>query len=313
MMTAVLIPELTPDQRCRAGRDILTFRHRLDETGLFSDVALGRLIDETPSEQILIRTPGRRSVEPWVIGEAGLSKGFELLAAARRGHLWIEIPAVQNIRYARVFDRLMDEFASGIGLNLLEADARVVIASPNMNAMFHVDASETMVLQVRGHEMVQVHAPQSPQLEEVLLEAIVCQGASADLSTDFALRYGATPIPLVGGDAAWWPLHSPHRTVTGEGLNVSLSVMFASPRTRQSNGVIYTNSFLRRALGLNPASNLTPQLLQPLYLAASDLLRRLTGPVRPSPNRVPRFLVDVQAPGCIRWRRNHPDLVRRAA
>lgn len=312
-MTAVLIPELTPDQRCRAGRDILTFRHRLDETGLFSDAALARLIDETPGEDILIRTPGRRSAEPWMVGEVGLSKGCDLLAAARRSTLWIEIPVVQNIRYARVFDRLMDEFANRMRLVLVEADARVIIASPNLSAAFHVDATETMILHVRGNELMQVHAPRGPQLEEERLEAILRQEAPGDLSGDLALRRGATPVPLAGGEAAWWPLHSPHRTVTGEALSVSLSVIFASPKTRQANGVVYTNSFLRRTLGLNPVSRLTPKMIQPLYLAVSEVLRRLARPVRPTQLPAARFLVDVTTPSCIRWRRNHADPVRRAA
>ena len=309
-MAATLLPDLTPAQRRRAGREILKFHHRLEETGLFSDAALARLIDETPRERISIRTvAGAES--PWIAGEAGRLNGAELVAAARKGRLWIVAPTAGNIRYCRVFARLMDEFAHAMGLKVLDAEAEVVIASPRMGAAFHVDSAETMVLHVRGCETVQVHPPRG--LGEKRLEAILRAEESADLPAGQGLEAGATPVALQPGEAAWWPLHSPHRTVNGEGLNVSVAVAFASPKSRRVNGVVYTNGFLRRRLGLHPVSSRTPGLLQPAYLAAAQLLRSLRpNGAAPAPP-TPRFEVDLDAPGCIRWRKGERPGTRRAA
>ncbi len=312
-MTTVLLPDLTPAKRATAGREVLTFRHRLDETGLFSDAALARLIDETPADKVTIRTRGRRTAESWISGGAGQLDGAGLIAAARKGHLWIEMPVVQNIRYARVFDRLMDEFGHALGLRLLEADAQVVIASPNMDAVFHVDTVETMALHVRGQEVLQVHAPAAPQLHEQRLEAILRDEAPADLPTDQNLAIGATPILLRSGEAAWWPLHSPHRSVSGGELNVWMAVNFVSTRTQRANGIVVTNGFLRRALGLSGNLHFSPNLLLPLYLIVAKLLKRLPGPgaVRAKPRA--RFEVDLRAPGCIRWHGRAGETARRAA
>lgn len=312
-MTTVLLPDLTPAKRANAGREVLTFRHRLDETGLFSDAALARLIDETPGDRITIRTRGRRTTESWIRGEAGHLDGADLIAAARKGHLWIEMPAVQNIRYARVFDRLMDEFGHALGLRLLEADAQVVITSPNMDAVFHVDTVETMALHVRGQEILQVHAPAAPQLHEERLEAILRDEAPADLSADQNLSQGATLILLRAGEAAWWPLHSPHRSVSGGDLNVWMAVNFVSTASQRANGIVHTNGLLRRLFGLRGDLHLTPSLVLPLYLIFAKLLKRLSRPLAAGPKAMSRFEVDLRAPGCIRWRQQPGEVARRTA
>jgi hypothetical protein len=314
-MAATLLPDISPAQRRRAGREVLTFHHRLDETGLFSDAALARLIDETPRDRLTIRTVGPSPSGHWILGEARGQTGAELVAAARKGRLWIEVPACANIRYARVFLRLMDEFAHAMGLTVLEADARVVIASPRMDAAFHVDCAEAMVLHVRGDETVQVSRPKGSQIGERRLEAILRDEASADLPPDRALVEGATPVVLHEGEAAWWPLHSPRRVVNGADLNVSVTVSFASPRTQRMNGVVYTNGFLRRRFGLHLLSSRTPGLLQPAYLAVARFLQSLKppGPAFAMPSPTPRFEVDLAAPGCIRWRKGERPRTRRAA
>ncbi|HEX5378050.1 MAG TPA: hypothetical protein VFW47_05725 [Phenylobacterium sp.] len=312
-MAATLLPDLTPAQRRRAGREVLKFHHRLDETGLFSDAALARLIDETGRDRLVIRTVGTSAAEPWIAGEAGDQNGAALVAAARKGRLCIVAPVAGNIRYCRVFARLMDEFAHAMGLKVLDAEAQVVIASPRMGAAFHVDSAETMVLHVRGGETVQVCPPRGPGLGERRLEAIVREEAPADLPADRRLAADATPVVLQPGEAAWWPLHSPHRTVNGEGLNVSVTVTFASPSSRRANGVVYTNGFLRRRFGLRPVSSRTPGLLQPAYLAAARLLQSLRPQVVAAARPAPRFEVDLDAPGCIRWRKGERPRPRRAA
>ena len=98
-MAATLLPDLTPSQRRRAGRDILKFHHRLDETGLFSDGALARLLDETPRDRLSIRTACAEADEPWIAGEAGRLSGAELVSAIRlvhQGGLYLHTPEVSS-------------------------------------------------------------------------------------------------------------------------------------------------------------------------------------------------------------------------
>ena len=78
-----------------------------------------RLIDGTPRDRLSIRTASAEADEPWIAGDAGRLSGAELVAAARKGRLWIVAPTGGDIRYSRVFARLMDEFAHAMGLKVL--------------------------------------------------------------------------------------------------------------------------------------------------------------------------------------------------
>jgi len=302
-MAVTLLHDLSFAAHRRAGRDTLVFRHRLEETGLFSDLNVGRLIDETPRGAIAVRTLGYSGPEPWISGAPGRLSGAELLDAARRGRLQIALPGTVDIRFGRVFSRLMDEFAWTAGLKSVEPSIRILVTSPGLATAFHVDSGEALRFLVRGTETLQVQSHLASRLGEHRLEAILRAQAPADLPGDAELTDGATPLTLKAGDAAWTPLHAPHRMLNGRDLNVSALVTFDSPRARRANGVVYTNGVLRRRLGLHPDSSRTPGLLQPAYHAAAQVLQGLARQAvavdRADP---PRFVVDLDAPGCIRWR-----------
>jgi len=302
----MLLPELSHDQRRRAGREIVRFRHRLEETGLFTDQALARLIDETPREMLTICTMRENPPpqETWIAGEAGSLSGAEPIAAARIGKLWVSPRSAmtRHPRYARVFTRLMDEFAAETGIRVLSADAAVLVSSPRMGIFFHVDPAETMLLHVRGHKTLHVYPPKPENVSEQALEAILLKETLSDLPYAPTMEAEAAHVDLAPGEALYWPLHAPHRVTNGDDLNVSVSVEFSSPRSRLQNGVFYTNGVLRRRLGVNPRSRGTPAVLQPAYLAAAKLLKTLLPAGTAERDHARRFDVDLSAPDCIRWR-----------
>ena len=302
----MLLPELSPEQRGRAGREIVKFRHRLEETGLFTDAALARLIDETPREMLTVCTMRENppANETWIAGEAGDLSGAELVAAARTGKLWFSPRSAmtRHPRYARVFQRLMDEFAAETGIRVLSADAAVLISSPRMGIFFHVDPAETMLMHVRGHKTLHVYPPTPEAVSEQALEAILLKETLSDLPYDPAMEAEAAHVALAPGETLYWPLHSPHRVTNGDDLNVSVSVEFSSPRSRLQNGVFYTNGVLRRRLGIRPRSRGTPEILHPAYLAAAKLLKTVVPAGTVERDHARRFDVDLSAPDCIRWR-----------
>jgi hypothetical protein len=302
----MLLPELSPDQRRRAGAEIVKFRHRLEETGLFTDPALARLIDETPREMLTVCTMREDppADETWIAGEAGDLSGAELVAAARTGQLWISPRSAMTRHplYARVFARLMDEFSAETGIRVLSADAAVLVSSPRMGIFFHVDPAETMLMHVRGHKTLHVYPPTAETVTEQALEAILLKETLSDLPYSPALEAQAAHVALEPGEALYWPLHAPHRVTNSDDLNVSVSVEFSSPRSRLENGVFYTNGVLRRRLGLAPRSRGTAKLLQPAYLAAATLLKTVLPAGTVERDHARRFDVDLASPGCVRWR-----------
>ena len=306
-MTDRILPPLSADQKKIARKEILRFNHRLEDTGLFTDGALARLLDEHPRDELTICTmrPNPPADQPWIAGEAGNLSGAELVEAARKGALWVSPRSAmtRNPRYRVVFDQLMGEFSKETGLPYLTADAAVLISSPNMGIFFHVDPAETMLWHVRGHKTIHVYPPRQDIVTEAALEAILMKENLSDLPWSGSFEDHGLPVMLEPGQAAFWPQHSPHRVVNGDDLNVSISVEFSSPQSMLTNSVFYTHGRLRRATGWAPKSRGPLQALAPAYLLAAKALKTWAPPANNVERaHVRRFDVDLSAPGCIRWR-----------
>ncbi len=291
----------------KAKTEIVRFNHRLAETGLFTDEALARLLDETPRDQITICTmPPRPPADVrWIAGDAPGLDGAGLVEAARRGRLWVSPRSAmtKHPTYRKVFSQLMDEFVKATGMRVVSADGAVLISSAQMGVFFHVDHVETMLWHIRGTKTILVYPPKEEIVSEQALEAILLKENLSDLPWTKSMDDQAVPVTLTGGQAVSWPVHSPHRVLNGDDLNVSISIEFSTPRSMLTNGVLYTNGTLRRRLGLTPVSRRTPAVLKPAYWAASRAIKALAPPKNNvERDHVRQFNVDLSAPHCIRWR-----------
>ena len=215
--------------------EIVRFNHRLAETGLFTDEALAKLLDETPRDQITICTmPPRPPADVrWIAGEAPGLDGAGLVEAARRGRLWVSPRSAmtKHPTYRKVFTQLMDEFSKATGMRVLSSDAAVLISSANMGIFFHVDPAETMLWHIRGTKTMMVYPPREEIVTEHALEAILLKETLSDLPWTPAMDKEAVSVTLKGGEAVSWPIHSPHRVLNGDDLNVSISIEFSTPRS----------------------------------------------------------------------------------
>jgi hypothetical protein len=318
-MNAPLITGLEPQDKVRIGQEIVRFNHRLAETGLFTDEALARLIDEHPRRELTVCTMAQNPPpdQTWIAGDANDLSGAQLVEAARRGALWVSPRSAmtKSPRYRAVFDKAMADFAKATGLHILTADAAVLLSGPKMGIFFHVDPAETMLWHVRGTKTIYVYPPKEEHVTEQALEAILLKETLSDLPYRAEMEAGVAPVALQPGEAAFWPMHSPHRVINGDNLNVSVSVEFSTPRSMLTNGVFYTNGVLRRRLGMKPVSRTIPDVLKPAYWAVAKSLRILA----PSKSNIERdhtrqFDVDLSAPGCVRWREGFgPKALERAA
>lgn len=299
--------------------EIVRFNHRLAETGLFTDAALARLIDEFPRDEVTICTmsPSPRPDVRWIAGDAPGLDGEALVEAARRGRLWVSPRSAmtKHPKYKRVFDQVMGEFAKATGLAVLKADAAVLISSARMGIFFHVDPAETMLWHIRGHKTILVYPPREEIVTEQALEAILLKETLSDLPWREDMEPLAVAVDLAPGEAVSWPIHSPHRVLNGNDLNVSVSVEFTTPRSMMTNGVFHTNGVLRRKLGVNPVSRHTPEILKPAYWAAAKAMKVAgIGKASVERNHTRQFDVDLSIPGCIRWRPGFgPEAIKQAA
>jgi hypothetical protein len=315
-----LLAGWTPEHRKNYGREILRFNNRLEETGLFTDEALGRLLDEHPRENIDICTMQRNPPpeQVWIAGEANDLCGLEIVEAVRKGALWASarMAMVTHPRYRPVLDRMFEEFSRAIGRRIYSVSASVLISGPQMGIFFHVDPAETMLWHIRGTKTLYVYPATDEGLPERALEAILLKENLSDAPYRPEMEQVVTPVHLGPGECAAWPLHGPHRVLNGPDLNVSVSCEYSTLESFLTNGVFYANGRLRRATGLQPRSRKTPLAVAPAYWLAAKALRTLAPPKHNVEAAHPRqFDVDLSAPDCIRWREGYgPDgEVREAA
>jgi len=137
----------------------------------------------------------------------------------------------------------------------------------------------------------------------------------SDLPWRPEMEADAVPVTLTAGQAVSWPIHSPHRVLNGNDLNVSISIEYTTPRSMLANGVFYTNGVIRRRTGLSPTTRGTPDVLKPAYWAAAKALKTFSPPkTNVERNHERQFDVDLSAPDCIRWRPGFgPQVQKKAA
>ena len=306
MTAAPLLPAWTSEQKRHLREGIVTFEHRLADTGLFTDEALARMIDAHPRAMLDVCTMRKNPPpnERWVAGDPGDLTGAQLVEAIRRGSLWVSLRQGMNVHAQPVLDGLMAEFAGEADAKVLSAKASILISGPDMGIFFHVDTSETMLWHVRGHKTMLVYPPTEDFIPEAALEAILHKETLSDAPWLPEMEAHVRRVPLSPGQAAHWELNAPHRVLNGPDLNVSVSMEYATPHSRAVNGTYWFNGFLRRRLGLQLSSRRTPRALRPIWWVASVIAKRLFADKAKNAecNHVRQFDVDLSRPDAIRWR-----------
>ncbi len=290
---------------------VVRFRHRLNDTGLFTDEALARLIDEQPRDRFDVLTMRRNPPggERWTAGEAGGLSGAEILQAVKTGALWVSCRKAMELhpRYKPAFRQAMAEYSAEVGQPILSASASILISGPQMGIFFHADAADTMLWHMRGTKTMLVYPATDDFISERAMEAILLKETLSDAPYEEAMDAHAERVVFQPGDAAAWPLHGPHRVINGDSLNVSVSVEYTTPRSARTNGAFYTKGWLRRRVGLDlGASRGTPEALQSILWATSKPLRLVERGRKTVEKRHPRcFDVDLDAPDCVSWREGY--------
>ena len=253
-MTTSLLDNWSQEDFNTVEEGVLVGRHRLAETGLFTDEALAEIVDTHPVEDLSINTMG---VDPgvfdWREGDRNGVDGETLIRLVRTGQLWINCRNMleHNPRVAKHVHSMYDEIERNKpGFKAQQRSANLLISSPQAWVPYHVDMPVNMLWHIRGKKRVWVYPHFDNRFASPLVLGKVCSGEwSEEIPYDpsfdrYALVFDAEPGQLVT-----WPQLAPHRVENTEGLNVSLSTEHKNPRARRRINVHTANDVLRNTLG----------------------------------------------------------------
>ncbi len=238
---------------------VLVARHKLADSGLFTDEALAEIIDSYPVTDLSVNTMG---VEPcvfdWREGDRNGVDGETLIALVRRGRLWINCRnmLVNQPRYAQAIHSLFDDIeANKPGFRAEQRTANLLISSPGAWVPYHVDMPVNMLWHIRGKKRVWVYPYHDNRFASPLVLGKVCAGEwSEEIPYDpsfdrYALVFDAEP-----GQVITWPQLAPHRVENLDGLNVSLSTEHKNARAKRRINVHTANNWLRKKGRVGDAS-----------------------------------------------------------
>lgn len=285
---------------------LLHFTHDLSATGLFDDLALIRLLDDYPDKDIHVTTmttaAGDEAITSnWRVGTTAGLQGEEILAAVRKGRLWLNIKrlAENAPAYQQLMAAIYQQLASQLHCSAPDWQrATLLISSPTASVYYHADSIPNVLWHIRGEKKLYVYPHNNEKFAPREQLELICSGESEEeLAYHAEFDSYAELLDLKPGQAVMWPQHSPHRVINTQGLNVSLSTEHITPQARQLVN-LYRGNRLIRKLGVRPAiidpaslAGRTRRSLAVCQSAARKLLRK--APV--SFDLTPTFRVDPDA------------------
>jgi len=253
------ITETGQESGAKFGQDLVNIKHRMGDSGLFTDEALARLIDSYPREYYMLTTmtpQGTRKV--WRNGDKGNLSGAEVLQAIKDGQLWLclrRFDIVAPMYHQIVQDAFAEMEASNPALKTFKHESSLLISSPGARVFYHMDIPMIALWHLRGRKRVWVYdAENKTHLPDSSVEGVVLRETEEEIAYDPEWDKDARAVDLEPGQAVSWPLNAPHRVDNLDGLNVSITTEFFTPEARRKYGVYYANGFARRHLGFAPKS-----------------------------------------------------------
>lgn len=256
-----LIKNWTEENRRNYGKKVMAINHSLNETGLFTDDALAKMIDAHPNHLIdVLAVPNGHEYQDYQDQQLTVdfrgADGATLVAAAKSGDIWINVREVMNRQpaYRAVLDQLHSELEKKAGKNKDRRNCRggILISSPTARTPYHSDPTMTHLWHIRGHKRAYVYPMTQDFLPDSAFEAIVLGEVSEDVPYKPEFDKEAIVAELHGGEMISWPHRSPHR-VENVGFCVSMVMEFSTQESAFINAGMLTNGILRRRYGRSPS------------------------------------------------------------
>jgi len=250
----------TEEEYRQFGRRFQKCRHRLDDTGLFTDEALATLIDAYPRHLLQAFVMGvdpTRMDENIPVDTTGV-RGADAIEAVKRGRLWFKLLLIHQWKgpYADTIRQLYDELAQrSPGFEALTTGAVLFFGSTASQVYFHVDAKPNMLWHIRGKKRFWLYpALDTTLVTQKCLEDVFAMITDEDVPFKPEFDERATVFDLGPGDVLSWPHNSPHRVMVTEGMSVSLGTLHGTRESFRRSYIIGANRMLRERLGVENLS-----------------------------------------------------------
>jgi len=237
-------------------KEIMTFGHKLADTGLFTDEALIDLLERHPTDKLDVCTMGAADhpVYPnrFRTGDCRGVPGKVLLEAAKAGRVWINVREAMNVHadYKEVLDAMYGELSMKTGNKAFNPRGGILISSPVAKVPYHFDKTETILWHVRGRKRMYIYPLTQKFIPDAAHESSLTNHMEDDLPYDKSFDDAATVIDIPEGRALMWELNAPHR-VDNQTFCVSVTTEYSTRESVMKNAAMLTNATLRHRFGMN--------------------------------------------------------------
>ena len=266
------------------GHHPVKIEHSLEQSGLFSDEALARLIEGYPRKKYDFNHMNAQGSDRrgWVEGELGDCRGEHALEAVREGRMWLNLRFVNEVdpRYGELLADIFKELAELVPdmRDTFRHKMGILISSPGAQVYYHTDIPGQGLWQLRGSKRVYVYPNYAPFLTEEGLTNVITGAGNDDIRYETWFDDYAHVVDLEPGEMVHWPLNAPHRVENHDVLNVSVTTEHWTTDIRRYYAVRYANGFLNRTLGMKlPEARIKGPAFYPkaaLAVAGKKLLPR---------------------------------------
>lgn len=294
----------TEDHSARFQNEVLTFRHRLEETGLFTDTALIDLLERHPANMLDVCTMGATDdplyPNKFRTGDFRDASAADLLAAAKAGSIWINVRKAMNIHadYNAVLTRMYDGLSEATGNRAYNANGGILISSPVARVPYHFDKTEVILWHVRGQKTVHVWPVSQTFIPDRAVEATLTNMIEDDLPYVASFEDHSNVLRLQPGQGATWPLNAPHR-VDNETFCVSVTTEYSTRESAMKSAAMMTNATLRRFFGMNPLYEHDGAMARRLKSIAGRVIRKTPLALNMTGTDMVTFKIDASVDGYI--------------
>lgn len=258
-MTSNIIDKTTSEIACHWGKQTAKLHHHLDESGLFTDESLARLIERIPQDISPINTMATTGHEAssWSYCDRSGLTGEEVLDAISHGRLWINMRKLEELdpRFNELLNDMFSELAREVpGFVPFRKSLGLLISSPNAQVFYHSDPPGQSLWQIRGRKRIYLYPTNEPFLKAPELENLIRGVTEEEISYDPSFDEHAEVYDIEPGDMLHWELNRPHRVENADCLNISLTTEHWTPEIRRHFGMNYGNGVLRQQFGWTPSS-----------------------------------------------------------
>ena len=244
------------------GQTPLRLNHRLDQSELFTNEALGALIDRYPRDGYSLVQWGEQGTDrgSWREGELGGMPGVEVIDAIAKSRIWINLRDVGAVdpRYGALRDAIFAELRSRMpGYDMTGEKIGILISSPGSRTLYHADLPGQCLWQIRGRKRVYVYPTTPPFIRPEHIEGIALSGVEVNMPYQPWYDEHASVFDLEPGQMLHWPLNAPHRVDNFDCLNVSMTMEYFTADIRRTHMVTLANGIMRYKMGLSPRSRST--------------------------------------------------------